>query len=90
MIRSAVLLAAVLSTATFALQQPADTAPDQQPHWIWIEEATGDQEVVLVKTFELEAVPASARLTGTCDNQMVVTLNGDRVGVHSTWEQVAA
>ena len=90
MIRSAVLLAAVLSTATFALQQPADTASDQQPHWIWIEEATGDQEVVLVKTFELEAVPASARLTGTCDNQMVVTLNGDRVGVHSTWERVVS
>ena len=90
MIRSAALLAAVLSTATFALQQPADTALDQQPHWIWIEEATGDQEVVLVKTFELDAAPASARLTATCDNQMVVTLNGDRLGVHSTWEQVVS
>lgn len=60
------------------------------PNWIWLGEPDGDQQVIFRRTFELEKVPASVRMSATCDNHMVVTVNGERVGVHGQWERVVS
>lgn len=77
-----------LRFAAFLL--PLCTAPaiaqDAAPSWIWLKETENDQEVVFRKAFQVDAVPKEARLTATCDNHMVVLVNGERVGVHSAWE----
>ncbi len=53
------------------------------PVWIWGDEA--NTRYSLQKSFSTQAV--SARLKATCDNHMVVTLNGKRVAASDTWEE---
>jgi putative heme-binding domain-containing protein len=75
---------------TDAPDQTANVAAQSTPNWIWLGPATDDQEVVFQKTFEVSATPASAVLSGSCDNHMVVSVNGERVGSHDSWEEVVS
>src|SRR5207253_2270621 len=58
------------------------------PRWIWIgPRPKADQTVYFRKEFEVPKGPLlGARLTGACDNQMTVFLNGERVAVGKSWE----
>ena len=60
------------------------------PSWIWLGEAGDGQELVFRRVFELASAPGEARLAATCDNHMVVLVNGARVGVHGRWEEVVS
>ncbi|MEZ6014445.1 MAG: c-type cytochrome [Planctomycetota bacterium] len=72
---------------------PAQTksapAVDAVPDWIWWGPAEGREEVLLRRTFDLDAAPQRASVSGTCDNHMTVVLNGETVLTHGTWERVA-
>ncbi|MFT5732790.1 MAG: putative heme-binding domain-containing protein [Planctomycetota bacterium] len=59
------------------------------PQWIWLDELQTHQEVIFRKTIELAAKPAKATLSGSCDDHMIVLINGERVGAHSQWDEVA-
>ncbi len=69
---------------------PGLTESEGTPNWIWLGEPGGDQQVIFRKTFELEDVPSAVRISASCDNHMIVTVNGERVGVHGAWERVAS
>lgn len=60
------------------------------PSWIWLGAAADNQELVFRRSFELDSVPSAARLACSCDNTMVVLVNGKRVGSHGQWERVVA
>ncbi|MFT7167700.1 MAG: putative heme-binding domain-containing protein [Paracoccaceae bacterium] len=63
--------------------------PEPVPAWIWSAEDVGDDEVVLRKTFELTGESLeNAVLRGSCDNHMAVTLNGQTVVTHGSWNRV--
>lgn len=55
--------------------------------WIWLEkEAAPSQTVYFRKEFLLKQRITSARLCGTCDNQMTVYVNGKEVLASDSWE----
>ncbi|MEM8712944.1 MAG: sialate O-acetylesterase, partial [Planctomycetota bacterium] len=61
-----------------------------KPAWIWLEETEGQQEVIFRRRFELAEAPSKAVLAGSCDNHMIVLVNGERAGRHGRWEVVVA
>ncbi len=68
----------------------ASQAAVDVPSWIWLGTAENDQELVFRKSFELDSVPPAASLACSCDNTMVVLVNGKRVGSHGQWERVVS
>jgi putative heme-binding domain-containing protein len=67
--------------------QKITTVPGPSPRWIWAGPQPGsDQTVYFRKEFEINAPLTGARLTGSCDNRMIVYLNGERVGESGAWE----
>lgn len=54
-------------------------ASEPMAHWIWSgTPADGDQTVVLRKTFALEGKLRAARVVTTCDNEFVLSIDGQR------------
>jgi hypothetical protein len=56
--------------------------------WIWYPNERADGDRWFRKAFELDAVPAQARLRITCDNGYAVSINGNAIGRGSKWEAV--
>jgi putative heme-binding domain-containing protein len=84
MFRLLLIAAASLIVAASFAQESVPTPP----HWIWHGEAAADQHVLFQQTFDVSAEAPRGHLTGTCDNHMTVTLNGEKVLEHGTWERV--
>lgn len=61
---------------------------DLQAKWIW-SAAHKNAEVKLYfrRTFNLESVPSSAKLSITCDNGYVLYVNGQKIGEESTYAE---
>jgi len=78
------------AAATPGAAQEASASRQDTPNWIWFGAAESDQEILFRRTFELPGRPARAVLSGSCDNHMIVLLNGQRVGVHGSWEEVVS
>lgn len=65
-------------------------APAGVPHWIWAGEAPGDGEAVLVRRrFELDELPASARVRATADDLLELSLGDELLFVHGDWTAAA-
>lgn len=91
------LLGAHLSADAEAAPGPQSDKPalglvqyEKTPNWIWLGDPDGDQQVIFRRTFDLRDVPPSVRISASCDNHMIVTVNGERVGVHGEWERVVS
>src|SRR3954468_21403550 len=88
----ALFVAAIIVSAFFSLQA-AHAQPITEPRWIWGSEQAKDNEVFFFrKGFETFIEnPAkdvkSATLWGTCDNEMIVYLNGKKVAESTEWER---
>src|SRR5688572_2698268 len=78
------LAAAVLVGALVSVRA-AQAQPATEPRWIWGAEQSKDNEMFFFrKSFETfiedkEKDVKSATLWGTCDNEMIVYLNGQKV-----------
>src|SRR4051794_29407123 len=87
-----VLLAWFIVAAFFSVRA-AHAQATAEPRWIWGAEQAKDNEVFFFrKSFETFIEnPAkdvkSATLWGTCDNEMIVYLNGKKVSESSEWER---
>ena len=83
----ALALAALLSTGPRATMRAQESAVEAVPQWIWHGDASDGQSVVFRKSFRVDGQVRTATLAGSCDNHMIVLLNGEQVLDHGTWEQ---
>src|SRR5205085_981318 len=89
---SAVFVAALIVGA-FACMRAANAQTTAEPRWIWGAEQSKDNETFCFrKSFETfidspKTDVKSATLWGTCDNEMVVYLNGKKVAQSTEWER---
>ncbi|HZN37601.1 MAG TPA: family 16 glycoside hydrolase, partial [Planctomycetota bacterium] len=60
------------------------------PQWLWDAEAGPDEELFFRRAFSLASVPASARLTVSCDNHCRCYVNGEKVGEGNEWQSPVA
>ncbi|WP_145195977.1 sialate O-acetylesterase [Planctomycetes bacterium Poly30] len=60
------------------------------PAWIWFEATETHQQVLLRRSFEVASVPDAAVLTAVGDDDMIVLVNGERVGEHGRAGEVVA
>jgi putative heme-binding domain-containing protein len=66
---------------------PGRDKPAALPQWIWLgSKPLDNQTVYFRKEGVLKSAVASARLQGTCDNQMTVYINGQEVVSSDSWE----
>jgi hypothetical protein len=59
--------------------------PQDQPSWIWSAADRTAESVEFERRFNLEAIPAEARLWVTCDNACEVEINGRSIGSSDDW-----
>ena len=82
------------SSDSDAVSQGADLASTENVlesrYWIWADASVDASVLRFRKSFELPAAPEQASLAGTCDDQMVVWVNGSFAGAHASWEEVVA
>jgi len=83
----ALALGALLSTGPRVTTHVQDPAVEAVPQWIWHGDATDGQSVVFRRSFRVEGQVRTATLAGSCDNHMIVLLNGEQVLDHGTWQQ---
>ncbi|HJN16954.1 MAG TPA: alpha-L-rhamnosidase N-terminal domain-containing protein, partial [Armatimonadota bacterium] len=57
--------------------------------WIWAPERSANQRITLTKSFSATGGVESARIRFTADNRAKVSINGQVVGEHDTWESMA-
>jgi len=82
-----------LSAATWCAGQAVTLIDSEEavPQWIWrAAEAHDDETVYFYQAFVLESGRRSASLTGACDNEMDVYLNGHHVAGSMDWKQPVA
>jgi putative heme-binding domain-containing protein len=85
--------AAIVVTGLLIWSRQAQAQPTTEPRWIWGAEQSKDNEIFFFrKSFETfienkEKDVESATLWGTCDNEMVVYLNGKKVTESTAWER---
>jgi len=61
---------------------------EQPPLWIWQTKTAADNEVRFFrKEFNLDAVPAEAKVRATCDNEAIVFVNGQEIGETKEWSE---
>ncbi len=80
------IVAALALTALLMESALAGTAKEPIPNWIWLGKAKEDQVVLFRKTIDLGGKFAAAKLYATCDNEMVIYVNGTEVLHSETWE----
>jgi len=84
---------AVLLAVALTQSRQAHAQATAEPRWIWGVEQSKDNEVYLFrKSFETfidnpQKDVKSATLWGTCDNEMIVYLNGKKVTESTEWER---
>jgi putative heme-binding domain-containing protein len=62
------------------------SAPLRPPSWIWLDRTQDGQTVYFRKEIDLKYRVTSARLYGSCDNQMTVYVNGKEIIASDSWE----
>jgi hypothetical protein len=68
----------------------APNVPDLQAQWVWSHaDARRDPGgcILLRKAFRLDRLPARALIAASCDNEVVLYVNGRRVGESRDWGQ---
>ncbi len=60
------------------------------PSWIWLDEQKDGQQAFFLTTFEVEEELKSAIVVGSCDNELAVFVNGERVMKSGNWEVLSA
>ncbi|MBI3823738.1 MAG: c-type cytochrome [Planctomycetes bacterium] len=91
MSKSRILLVVALFLAVVGLSRLIQVdaqakKPAPTPSWIWLGEPRPNQTVYFRKEIDLEYRVTSARLYGTCDNQMTVYINGKEIISSDDWE----
>lgn len=56
------------------------------PSWIWLGQGQPNQTVLFRKTIDLQDNIIAAKIYGSCDNQMIVFINGKEVLRSDAWE----
>ena len=69
-------------TASVALAEGPAT-----PHWIWADEASAPDELVLRRTFRVEGAVESALLVATADDRLRARLDGETVLESRQWQR---
>ena len=65
-----------------------DMTKGPKPQWIWrAKESFNNDQIIVTKTIETNSVHAS--LSASCDNTMVVTINGKKVLTDESWESAS-
>jgi putative heme-binding domain-containing protein len=86
-----IALAFVANVFTPAVCQAQRRERQPVPEWIWSSKDVQANEVVhFRKTFKWDGRARTAVLNASCDNEMVVFINGVRVLEHRTWENAAS
>ena len=79
------LIPALARGADEASASSKETSAD--PRWIWLgTRPNGGQTVSFRKEFVVDGPLTGARLVGSCDNQMAIYVNGERVAEGKTWQ----
>lgn len=77
-----------VSQASRKKKSAAPRPEHAQPQWIWKQEGKEPaKQVFFRKEFEIKGAVAAARLYATCDDEMTVFLDGQKVLEHGTWSQ---
>jgi len=80
------MLRLLCSVLLLGLGSQATAAESPVPQWIWPAKSGADKEVALFrKTFTLDKVDA-AKLYATCDNHMLVFVNGKKAAESKEWQ----
>ncbi len=58
-----------------------------KPQWIWSKKSESNQRLLFRKSFELAAKAKTSTLYSTCDNTMILWINGERVAASSDWNE---
>lgn len=81
------LAVVVLGAARFFPIDAQGVKSKAAPSWIWLGAAAQPKQTVFFrKTIDLKYRVVSAKLYGTCDNQMTVYVNGKEVLSNDSWE----
>lgn len=65
-----------------------DMQAGPKPQWIWrAAKSFNGEQIIVTKTVEVNSVNAS--LLASCDNSMVITINGKKVHSDSSWESAS-
>jgi putative heme-binding domain-containing protein len=81
------LIPALAWWAAAAAESPSSKDSGPQPSWIWMNgEPEADQTVFFRKEFVVDGPVQGAKLIGSCDNQMIVSINGERVADGKAWQ----
>ncbi len=67
---------------------PKRASPAVAPRWIWSHaDAQSDPggRILLRKTFHLDKIPQHVVASATCDNELVLYINGHKVGATAEW-----
>jgi putative heme-binding domain-containing protein len=82
-----------LMTIWFAVVEAEAKAADPVGQWIWVKGAgTSNDHFYFRKTFDIQGGAKALKgsmLTASCDNNLIVTLNGKVVARSSEWQQPA-
>lgn len=86
-------VAAVRAAVAAAAKGETSAAPRIEAQWIW-NDANAAQDpggqILLRKVFQLDKVPERAVAIATCDNELVLYVNGQRVAASAEWTQPAS
>ena len=55
------------------------------PEWIWSKDLSDQQQVTLIKTFQIDKIPNNLNLSYACDDAAVLYINNQKVGSVDTW-----
>ncbi|MEC9095065.1 MAG: hypothetical protein VX776_00450, partial [Planctomycetota bacterium] len=59
-----------------------------KPQWIWrAKESFNNEQIIVTKTVKVDSVRAS--LSASCDNSMIVSINGRKVLTDQSWESAS-
>ena len=65
-----------------------DMEKGAKPLWIWRQKASfNNDQIIVTKTIDVNSVNAS--LSASCDNSMVITINGKKVLTDESWESAS-
>ncbi|MCH2209358.1 MAG: DUF1080 domain-containing protein [Lentisphaerales bacterium] len=57
-----------------------------EPMWIWKQGKINTEKATFLKDFNLEVVPKKAKIRTTCDNELILLINGKKVEKSSNWQ----
>lgn len=87
LILAALFVAAVVAVRLLPVEaQGGKGGPKSAPAWIWLGDAKSNQTLYFRKDFPIAGRVVSAKIYGTCDNQMTIYVNGKETLTSADWE----